>query len=106
MWGNPAHISELERIARETYSGAESDGTVLHVLKAESIRDDSTYDGVDWGGERLAKEVCLLNLRAGNGLFWTNPRLGTASRIWNAKETMSFASLLLDTVWAAWLLDI
>ena len=38
MWGNPAHISELERIARETHSGAGSDGTVLHVLKAEIIR--------------------------------------------------------------------
>lgn len=64
MWGNPAHIAELERIARETYSDAESDGTVLHVLKAESIRENSTYDGVDWGGERIAKEVCLCNLRA------------------------------------------
>ena len=64
MWGNPAHIAELDRIARETYSDAGSDGTVLHVLKAESIRDNSTYDGVDWGGERIAKEVCLCNLKA------------------------------------------
>ena len=60
MWGNPAHIGELERIARETYSDAGSDGTVLRVLKAESIRDNSTYDGVDWGGERIAKEVMSL----------------------------------------------
>lgn len=57
MWGNPAHIAELDRIARETHSAAGSDGAVLHVLKAESIRDNSTYDGVDWGGERIAKEV-------------------------------------------------
>ena len=64
MWGNPAHIAELDRFARETYSDAGSDGTVLHVLKAESIRDNSTYDGVDWGGERIAKEVYLCNLRA------------------------------------------
>ena len=64
MWGNPAHIAELDRFARETYSVAGSDGTVLHVLKAESIRDNSTYDGVDWGGERIAKEVYLCNLRA------------------------------------------
>ena len=65
MWGNPAHISELGRIALETYSDASSDGTVLHVLKAESIRDNSTYDGMDWGGERVAKEVCIVfcNLR-------------------------------------------
>ena len=58
MWGNPAHISELGRVACETHCVPGSDGTVLHVLKAESIRDNSTYDGVDWGGERVAKEVC------------------------------------------------
>jgi len=57
MWGNPGHIAELARVARETHSVASSDGTVLHVLKSESIRDNSTYDGVDWGGERVAKEV-------------------------------------------------
>jgi hypothetical protein len=66
MWGNPEHIAELERIARETYSEAGSDGTVLHVLKAESIREILTYDGVDWGGERIAKEVCFYNMRARN----------------------------------------
>ena len=59
MWGNPAHIAQLDRIARETYSGAGPDGTILHVLKAESIRDNSTYDGIDWGGERVATEVRL-----------------------------------------------
>lgn len=57
MWGNPGHIAELARVARETYSNASSDGTILHVLKSESIRDNSTYDGVDWGGERVAKEA-------------------------------------------------
>jgi len=57
MWGNPDHLSELARIARETYSEPSSDGTSLHVLLAETIRDDSTYDGVDWGGERVAAEV-------------------------------------------------
>lgn len=57
MWGNPGHIAELARVACETHSVASSDGTVLHVLKAKSIRDNSTYDGVDWGGERVAKEA-------------------------------------------------
>jgi len=57
MWGNPEHLSEVARIARETHSGPSSDDTVLHVLVAESIREDSTYDGIDWGGERVAKEV-------------------------------------------------
>jgi hypothetical protein len=59
MWGNPAHLAELARIVHETHSDASADGTVLHVLNAESIRDNSTYDGVDWGGERVAKEVHL-----------------------------------------------
>lgn len=63
MWGNPGHIAELARVARETHSGPNSDGSVLHVLKAESIRDNSTYDGVDWGGERVAKEARLQSWR-------------------------------------------
>ena len=57
MWGNPGHIAELARVARETHSVASSDGTVLYVLKSESIKDNSTYDGMDWGGERVAKEA-------------------------------------------------
>ncbi|KAF9563081.1 DUF676-domain-containing protein [Agrocybe pediades] len=57
MWGNPDHLAELARIARETHADPSSDGTKLHVLVAESIREDSTYDGIDWGGERVAKEV-------------------------------------------------
>lgn len=56
MWGNPGHLAELARIARETHSTA-SDGTKLHVLLAEAISEDSTYDGIDWGGERVADEV-------------------------------------------------
>lgn len=56
MWGNPGHLAELARIARETHSTA-SDGTKLHVLLAEANREDSTYDGIDWGGERVADEV-------------------------------------------------
>ena len=66
MWGNPEHIAELDRIARETHPvEAGSDGTVLHVLKAQSIRDNSTYDGVDWGGERVAKEVRFCEIQCG-----------------------------------------
>jgi hypothetical protein len=57
MWGNPEHLAEAARIMRETHSDPSTDGTILHVLMAETIREDSTYDGVDWGGERIAKEV-------------------------------------------------
>jgi dienelactone hydrolase len=57
MWGNPNHLSELARIIRKERGGS-SATTELKVLVAEANRDDSTYDGIDWGGERVAKEVC------------------------------------------------
>jgi hypothetical protein len=58
MWGNPIQLSELARTARETYADPHPDGTTLHILVAETVRGDSTYDGIDWGGERVAAEVC------------------------------------------------
>jgi hypothetical protein len=54
MWGNPEHLLEMDRIIRETKS---SEDMELQVLLAETNRDDATYDGVDWGGERVAREV-------------------------------------------------
>lgn len=57
MWGSPQHLAELARIARETYSEPSADGTSLQVMLAETNREDSTYDGMDWGGERVAQEV-------------------------------------------------
>ena len=32
-------------------------GERLHILVAETNREDGTYDGIDWGGERVAEEV-------------------------------------------------
>lgn len=57
MWGNPGHLAELARIIRETYASPGPDGIQLEVLLAETNREESTYDGIDWGGERVAKEV-------------------------------------------------
>lgn len=57
MWGNTDHLAELERIATETHESSSVDGISLHILKAETIKHESTYDGIDWGGERVAKEV-------------------------------------------------
>jgi len=54
MWGNPEHLLELHRIIRETKSSSDVE---LQVLLAETNRDDATYDGIDWGGERVAQEV-------------------------------------------------
>jgi len=63
MWGNPIHLAELQRIALETYADPTAEGTSLEILMAETIRDESTYDGMDWGGERVAKEVNSLTSR-------------------------------------------
>ena len=57
MWGNPSHLAEMRRVITETYS-APVDDVELQVLAAETNRDDSTYDGIDWGAERVAQEVC------------------------------------------------
>jgi Putative serine esterase (DUF676) len=57
MWGNPNHCAELNRIARETHSTPSPEGVELEVLVAETNRAESTHDGIDWGGERVAKEV-------------------------------------------------
>lgn len=56
MWGNPSHLSEMHRIITETHATAKDDFE-LQVLLAETNRNESTYDGIDWGGERVAKEV-------------------------------------------------
>lgn len=58
MWGNPNHLAELDRIIRETYP-EEVDGIALEVLLAETNSEESTYDGIDWGGERVAQEVLV-----------------------------------------------
>ncbi|GLB43424.1 putative lipid particle protein [Lyophyllum shimeji] len=56
MWGHPRHLAELYRIISEKYLEG-LDGIELEVLLAETNREDSTYDGIDWGGERVAQEV-------------------------------------------------
>ena len=66
MWGNPIHLSELERMIKETKGGgthAGSDGVkeTLEVLVANSNMEEHTYDGIDWGAERITKEVCYLS---------------------------------------------
>ena len=64
MWGNPSHLAEMRRIMEETRGKADSErgprGERLHILMAETNRDDGTYDGIDWGGERVAEEVSFL----------------------------------------------
>ncbi|PAV23659.1 hypothetical protein PNOK_0072700 [Pyrrhoderma noxium] len=48
----------MNRIIQETKgSGPSDEGVELDVLVAEANRDQSTYDGIDWGGERVADEI-------------------------------------------------
>jgi hypothetical protein len=65
MWGNPNHCAELARIARETHPEINIEGVELEVLIAETNRAESTHDGIDWGGERVAKEVRASSFASG-----------------------------------------
>lgn len=63
MWGNPTHLSEMFRIYSETLGPVADqvpegpDGERIHVIVPETNKDSGTYDGIDWGGERVAEEV-------------------------------------------------
>jgi len=64
MWGNPNHLSRMQEIiqqAKGTSISAGSRPTELVVLAAQTNRGECTYDGIDWGGERVAEEVRLLS---------------------------------------------
>ena len=73
MWGNPNHLAEASRIIKEVKGqrkDEEAGGVHLEVLVAQNNRDESTYDGIDWGGERVADEVsglcsCLVLIVSG-----------------------------------------
>ncbi|KAH9965599.1 putative serine esterase-domain-containing protein [Lactifluus volemus] len=52
MWGNPSHLASMHRIIQQSINESS-----LHVMLPETNRDESTYDGIDWGGERVATEI-------------------------------------------------
>jgi len=51
------HLDEMHRIIAEKFSPDPECGVHLEVLVSQKNRDKSTYDGIDWGGERIAEEV-------------------------------------------------
>ena len=64
MWGNTSNLASMHRIMKETRlddSLIDLDGTALHVMLPETNQAESTYDGIDWCGERVATEVSLGN---------------------------------------------
>jgi len=63
MWGNPGHLARMHEIVQQVKGNAENTGSgqaELAVLVAQTNRDEWTYDGIDWGGERVAEEVSTL----------------------------------------------
>lgn len=63
MWGHPGHLAEMERIYNEIRGKEDSeagpDGERLRVIVPETNKEGQTYDGIDWGGERVAQEVSI-----------------------------------------------
>lgn len=57
LWGNPAHLAELARIAHD-HTDTHTDHP-WDILVTASNANDNTYDGIDWGAERVAQEVTL-----------------------------------------------
>jgi len=58
MWGSPEHVSTAAEIIAEVHSKPKNAGDPeLNVLVAHSNRETHTYDGIDWGGERVADEI-------------------------------------------------
>ncbi|KAF7308797.1 DUF676 domain-containing protein [Mycena kentingensis (nom. inval.)] len=51
MWGNTGHVGELARVLQDLHPHD------VHVLRPGANSEDNTYDGIDWGGERVADEI-------------------------------------------------
>ncbi|KAI6041266.1 DUF676-domain-containing protein [Pisolithus marmoratus] len=54
---SPRHMRETIQGIKGKSAGDGSEETQLVVLVAQTNRDEGTYDGIDWGGERVAKEI-------------------------------------------------
>ncbi|KAH9962616.1 DUF676-domain-containing protein [Russula dissimulans] len=60
MWDNPSNLASMHRIIKETRINESSigpHGATLHVILPETNQAESTYDGIDWGGERVTAEI-------------------------------------------------
>lgn len=60
MWGNPNNLTEMKRTIDELKgepSKEDPSGVELVSLVATNNQSESTYDGIDWGAERVAEEV-------------------------------------------------
>ncbi|KAF8463203.1 DUF676-domain-containing protein [Russula ochroleuca] len=59
MWGTTQNLASMHRIMKETRieASTQSDEPALHIMLPETNQAESTYDGIDWGGERVAAEI-------------------------------------------------
>lgn len=57
MWGQPSHLNALKEAIQAKHPEPNQDGEDLDILVAETNQSGATYDGIDWGGERVADEV-------------------------------------------------
>lgn len=64
MWGSSDHLQELANTIREVHSKPQGSISTalgpdieLDVLLAQSNQSAQTYDGIDWGAERVIQEV-------------------------------------------------
>lgn len=77
MWGNTGHLAALEHAIKDKYSEPNEDGEELETMLPTTNENVATYDGIDWGGERVAHEVrhCP-HLTVSSGLTLTHCGLG------------------------------
>ena len=67
MWGNPGHLASMQQVYDEVRGVTNPDadagpaGEHLHIIVPETNKEAQTYDGMDWGGERVALEVSFLS---------------------------------------------
>lgn len=52
LWGNPAHLEQVAKALRAKHSEDK-----LRILVAKSNAGNSTYDGIELGGERVCHEI-------------------------------------------------
>lgn len=52
LWGHPGHLDYLSSALREKYNEE-----TLHILAVKSNAHNHTYDGIEVGGERVAREI-------------------------------------------------
>lgn len=54
MWGSPDNVAEMQRILLDEHPDKTDQ---LRVLVTKTNKEEGTYDGIDWCGERVVEEI-------------------------------------------------